>query len=79
MAKKPSYSHHLLRTQKQRSRYFWCKRVVALFGAVYIGQLTKPYVGDLYVVVLIVAFFVVYFTVAHFVALAICAIEDMLS
>lgn len=79
MAKKPSYSHHLLRTQKQRSRYFWCKRVVALFGAGSIGQLAKPYVGDLYLVVLIIAFFVVYFTVAHFIALAICALEDILT
>lgn len=60
MAKKPSYSNYLLKTQKQRSRYFWCKRIVALFGAGYAGQLAKPYVGngDMYIIALIIAFFV---------------------
>lgn len=81
MAKKPTYSNYLLRTQKQRSRYFWCKRIVSLFGAGYAGQLAKPYIGtsDFYIVILIISFFLVYFTVAHFAALAICAIEEMFS
>ena len=62
----------LLRTQKQRTRYVWAMALVSIVLAAVIADYWSPDFG-------FIGFFVVYFTIAHPLALIICAFEELMS
>jgi len=80
MAKrKLSYSQYLTSTPKKKALYFYVKRGVSFLIAVGFWAWLKPINLYLALVVGVIVFFVVYRFIAHYLALMICAAEDMMS
>lgn len=80
MAKKLSFTRELTRTPQQRSRYFWVRRIFSTIVALVVAEWLRQYVGDLFAIVLgIAVFFPLYIYISHYVALIICAMEEIAS
>jgi hypothetical protein len=80
MAKKLSFTQELVRTPKQRSRYFWVRRVFSMIVALGIAGWLRHHVGDVFAIIIgITVFFPLYIYISHYVALIICAMEEIAS
>lgn len=76
---RPSFFKDLLRTQKQRKRYFWAKGLSSLAIAWLVTVISKQFIGnDLSEALGFIAIFASFFTIAHYPALLICAFEEIM-
>lgn len=79
MAKKPSYIKNLTNSPKKRATYFYVKRGSAFLPALACGKWLSDYSSWLGWIGGVVIFFLIYIFIAHYIALAVCAIEDAMS
>lgn len=80
MAKKPSYSEYLIRGSKKQGIYFWIRRVFSFLVALGMANWAFAYIGTIGALVVFLVFIVVlYVFISHYVAMALMAIENMLS
>ena len=80
MAKKLSYVQYLTSSPRKRGIYFWARRGISLLLAVVLYGILKPFIGQVFALILsITALIGLYMYVSHYLALAVMALEDMLS
>lgn len=81
MAKrKLSYIEHLTNSPKKRATYFWARRGISFLLAGALHVTLKPFLGDIFSVILgVISFFIIYVVFSHYLALFVMALEDMLS
>lgn len=80
MAKKPSYQGHLLKGSKNKGTYFWLRRSFSFLVALALANWAFAHMGTIgAVVVFLVVIVVLYVFISHYVALALMAIENILS
>lgn len=66
-----------IRTKKQKARYFWAKRVIAVLCGAAAYQFAVDSFGSAAIALGLITFFLSYVTIAPIAAAAICFLEEM--
>jgi hypothetical protein len=68
-----------IRTHRQRARYYWAKRLVALISSLVVARYFNPIIGDWSIAIGFLSFFIAYITIAPILASLLCLFEALLS
>lgn len=80
MAKKLSYVQYLTSSPRKKGIYFWARRGISFLLAAVLYGILKPVIGQIFGLILaVVALILIYAYISHYLALAVMALEDMLS